>query len=655
MYSNYETFVIISVCFVTQMFCKLEPLPDELSSRLSLAQCVANVSKTFFGDGEILLVSLPVYEVSQTQASAIVLDRLLFMELFQVNHQSLVIKKTTNSRKDENYQKSVDNYVVQVRNVTELPENLKVLQGYPSWNPHAKFLIISVTIYEDNAISASYIVEQLWRQKISNGVILISNEKNRSIFDVYSWFPFKNGNCGDKFEKINIIDRCSYGKIDIGLDWFANKIPRKLNGCPIRVRTVIWPPFVLPHTKKVSNTSEEYIFEEGLEILLLNTMSEVANFSIIYTASDNLQDWGYIFANGTATGTLLYIKEEKADIAVSSFAASENTHLYFDIITYPIPESLKWCVPRADVIPVWKYFITILQLETFVCIMILFMLVSFLLWKFSFFQCKELNLYKRYSNVVQTVFGVMVNISTKSPPKSTAVRSIFLLWIFFSQLTSVYYQTFLVNVYSKPQFKKQIDTVDGIFENNLHLWFLPVDKRFFVNNNDRLSRKVIEKWNDCLNIDTCLHSTAFYKNSTTSIPRLSLRYLAKRYTDKNGQSLLYCFSNNIVTYPLEMILKKGFPFKEHFTNLVGWISDAGLLSHWGKQIFERTERKTSEDVKQEKEEHFTITIAHLIFPFVFLGVGYGLGLVMFMLELWVYKIKEQKHEGTSKKKILHKN
>ncbi|KAF5289202.1 hypothetical protein FQR65_LT00088 [Abscondita terminalis] len=616
-------FLIFLMCCVITTSCKLNPLPDEFTSRLSMAQCVANASKIFFGKGESLLVSLPVYEVSSKQSSGTVLDRLLFKELFEAGHLSVIIKKTKNSKKDEKYQKTVDNYVIQVRNVSELPENLKMLQGYPSWNPHAKFLIISVTLYEDNTSSAAFIVEQLWLQKIANGVILLTNQKDSTIFDAYSWFPFKNGNCGNNFEKVNIIDQCRFGKIFKNVNWFQNKIPRNLNGCPIKVRTVVWPPFVLPPTKKIINGTNQYEFKDGVEIRILNTMAQTANFSIIYTVSDQIQDWGQIFSNGSASGTLLYIKEEKADIAVSSFSASENTHLHFDIITYPIPESLKWCVPRADFVPVWMYFITVLRPEICLCIFLMLLLVAFIVWKFSSFQVNEFKTYKIFSNVFQNIFGVLLNVSIKILPRSDVVRAVFLMWTFFSLLMSVYYQTFLINLFSKSQYKKQIETVEEMFQSNLHLWFLPVGKRFFLNNNDFISANVIKRWKDCRNVNLCLQKTAFEKNSAVAIPSLSLRYLTKR--------------RNIVTYPLEMILKKGFPYKEHFTNLVGWISDAGLTTHWGKQIFEKTERLALDDINKRNEQHFTITISHLISMFFVLGVSYVLGFVALLFELWCYK------------------
>lgn len=152
---------ICLICFIKQQYCNLEPLPDELSSRLSLAQCVAVASDRFFEHGEILLVSLPLQEVSAKIKSAVLFNHLLFHELFYRSRLSIIIKETKEIRPDETYLKNIDNYVIQVRNVSGLAENLSILQGYASWNPHATFMVVTVTLFGDNEVSAAALIQQL--------------------------------------------------------------------------------------------------------------------------------------------------------------------------------------------------------------------------------------------------------------------------------------------------------------------------------------------------------------------------------------------------------------------------------------------------------------------------------------------------------------
>lgn len=639
----------LSVFFI-EIHSHLKPLPDELSSRLSLAKCVGTASSTFFEEGDILLVSLPVHEVSAFQASATVLDRLMFVELFNRSHVSLVIKKTTNFRKDEHYQKAVDNYVIQVRAVHELSENLNMLQGYISWNPHAKFLIVSVTIYEDNNLAAENIIQHLWNVKVFNAVVALPNALNLSQFDIYSWFPFSEGRCGDMFNKFQIIDSCSFGIIEKRINWFPQKVPHNLNGCPIKVRTVVWPPYVLSPEKKVEGTENQYIFTHGVEIMLMNTIAESANLSVNYTLSDTIQDWGLIDKNGTATGTLLHLIKEESDVAISSFAASIETHMFFDTIPYPIPESLKWCVPHADIYPSWKSFLTIVSTDTWCWFGFIFLIIGICLWKFSRIQKMEIPLYKHLPNCLQVTFAVLFNVSIRIQPKTNTVRLLFLVWVIFSLHFNVAYQTSLISVFAKAKYEHQISTVQEIFGKNLNLWFLPTEKRFFSNAEDWLSAKVLQNWRDCKDINECLYKTAFLKDSAVCTPTMYLTFIKDRFVTRSGDPRLYCFKNNIVTYPLEMLLRKGFPFKNYFTALIGRITSSGLMDHWKKQILFFKLESTSLVSEDDNTVQFKLTIDHLKIVFIQLGIGYVLSFLVMLLEIYVNKRKYFKEKPFKTKK-----
>ncbi|KAF2884625.1 hypothetical protein ILUMI_21546 [Ignelater luminosus] len=570
----------------------LEPLPDELSSRLSLAQCVAVASDRFFKHGEILLVSLPLQEVSATIKSAVLFNHLLFHELFYRSRLSIIIKETKEINPEEKYLKNIDNYVIQVRNVSSLEENLSILQAYASWNPHATFMIVTIV----------------------NGVILLPDPNDTSVFETYTWFPYAQHRCGNKFHELELIDKCRYGEFDTGVHWFPNKIPQDLNGCPVRVRTIIWPPFVLPPESKILETEDQYVFKNGLEILLMNTMAEMANFSVVYTISDIVQDWGEISYNGTATGTLLYLRNEQADVAISAFAVSIETHRHFDSIVYALPEALNWCVPHAAVIPQWKNILVVLSIDAIILLLVVYVVISYCIWRLSLSNTKESDFYKELVNCLQSSLSILVNSAVTIQPKSTLVRCLFLLWIFFCLHLSVGYQSSLMGVFAKTNHQKQINTFQEIFENKLKLRLLPTSRR----------------------------------DSATCTPRLYQQFVTRRYVSKDGDPLLYCFKESIVTYPLQMLLWKGYPLKEYFNDLAGRILSSGLITHWIKRIL--TEQISSDNTidTEEQAEHFSITITHLYLLFAHLALGYTLAFITLLLEIYV-------HKRRNRVKVLCKN
>lgn len=632
------TATILVVYILKRIHCSLEPLPDELSSRLSLAKCVAEVSDQFFKEGEIVLVSLPIQEVSTLQASATLLNNLLFYELFHRSQHSIIIKKTTTFKRHEVYQKSIDNYVIQVRNLSELKQNLRVLQGYFTWNPHARFVVVSVADYGNNKDAAANIIQQLWEHKVASGIVLLPNPQNRSSYETFSWFPFAGSHCGDGFEEVKIIDKCYFGKFDNGTDWFPDKIPHDLNGCPVRVVTVVWPPYVLAPEKKISGTKNEYDFRDGLEIRLMNTMAKAANFSVVYITSEVGQDWGFVDINGRATGAFQYLKNEEADAAISSFAVSVESHFYFDSIVYDIPEALIWCVPHATHVPKWKNLLDIIPVDTCMILIAIYTVVCFCMWRLSVYEHSESNLYKKLINCLQNVLAVILNIAVKVQPKSLTVRCFFMIWVFFTLHINVEYQTSLISAFSHPRYEKQIKTVTDIFENNLKLWLLSTAKPFFMNNDDWVSVKIVQNWNDCANISICLSRTAYNRDSGTCTPRLYKEFINNLYVNQKKEPLLYCFKESIVTFPLQMLLRKGYPLKEYFLTLYRRISAAGLTAHWERQILEN-QLKTSSDSSETTDDNteFKITIEHLYLLFVYLVLGYISGFVTLLAEIHVSK------------------
>jgi hypothetical protein len=133
----------------------------------------------------------------------------------------------------------------------------------PSWNPRAKFLLVLSGHDTDPHITVGrHICEILWDiSKISNLVVLIPNcsqvlttnhtslmaVEETKTFDLYSFFPYKSGNCG-KVTDIIIIDKWlleQNGSFERNTNLFPPKLPDDLMGCPIRVSAIGLEPFII--------------------------------------------------------------------------------------------------------------------------------------------------------------------------------------------------------------------------------------------------------------------------------------------------------------------------------------------------------------------------------------------------------------------------
>ncbi|KAF5289203.1 hypothetical protein FQR65_LT00089 [Abscondita terminalis] len=616
----------------------LKPPPNEFNSRLSIAQCIGKATKNYINQSEIVLVSLSIRELSNTIASGVLIDRLLLGELFDHDYISVITKKTNKPNYNDNFfLKRIRNFIILIRTLEEFPENLRQLQQYPSWNPDANFIVFSLFQFSNTSLIIDELTRQLINYKISNGIILLPSNEPLS-YDVFSWFIYSDKNCGSNYNATKLIDKCRFGNFEVGTTWFNNKIPNDLKGCSIKVRAVVWPPYVLKPIEKIFERKDEYVFNQGIEIMTLSALSKMINFSIIYTMSEDIQDWGTVTSNGSSSGALWYLQQNLMDAAVGSFSSTVDSHRYLDSIAYAAPETLHWCVAQSQTIPKWKYYFVIVKPKVLTLIVIAYYLIAFLLWRFSLYSEEESQVYKNFVTCLVYMFSIMVNVTVKILPKSIKVRTCFFLWIFLNVQLVVLYQTRITSIFTRPIFETQIDSFDDIVKNEMGFLFLPVSMRLFMNDQDKLSRYVKQRWIQCDNISRCLDEVAFHRNVTMCVPKMYMRYVSNRYITDTGKPQIHCIKSSILNFPIQMMLRKGFPLKHRFRRLMFQIVAAGFFSFWVKRAFNNVTK-----VRPHTEDDVVIiTLENFYFALICLSIGLTLGAVTFCLEICYDKRKNNK-------------
>lgn len=621
---------------------RLEPLPDELTERVSLADCIVSCCSRFFTGEEMITVSLSPEEVGQDQPSATVTDRILLPRLTNVGKWSLLITKS--SSRTTNFFKQTGSYIIHIRTKDEIKRHIENLKKYRSWNPSAKLMVVSTEIFNNASDVVGGIVETLWSAKVVDGIIILPDSKKPSFFSVYSWFPYSAGNCGNDFYKIKILDNCTFGDFEENADLFPNKIPKKLNDCPVRVRVVQWPPYVMPPKNHISGT-EIYDFNDGLEIKLINTVAERANFKIIYYMSNTTQNFGTVNSNGTTTGIFSALKEERTDIALGSLALSDERGNKFDFSTTYHVESLTWCVPHAKSQPSIEKLTNTLKTETWVVLVIACLCCTILVWALSNFEKREMDVYKTFPSVMQNTLLVIMATPVKHLPKTTVVRLFFFLWIFSSLVMDIYYTTYMISTLTSASYAGQINTLDQILDYKLKLYIMPNTIQYF-NGSTWQMKRILKEWNNCTHINDCLARVAFQRDSTVCVPRLYMEYVYNSYVDADKQPLLYYFKESVVSFPITMYMTKGYPLKHRINELIARVISAGFITFWEKNIFEYKWKNASFITEENSEvvEEKWLTIDHLEAVLFSLVIGHILAVVVFVLELVVYRRKKNKIE-----------
>jgi hypothetical protein len=118
------------------------------------------------------------------------------------------------------------------------------------WNPRGRFIVV-VTDQDSSSLmsEALKIYEIMWMEyKAVNTVVLMPDSSlNYTVLDLYSGFPYQNGNC-EKVKEITLLDKWvseKNGTFSENTNLFPSKIPNNFQKCVIKVASLGIPPFVI--------------------------------------------------------------------------------------------------------------------------------------------------------------------------------------------------------------------------------------------------------------------------------------------------------------------------------------------------------------------------------------------------------------------------
>lgn len=642
-------FKLIIITLLPLSICKLQTLPDEITPRISLSYCIVFGCQRYFnGSSNILLVSLPLSEVNPLKPSSIRLDNLLLYDVFNLYKFSVFINKADHKIQQYVAVSKAESYIIQIRNKYDVDGTLSKLKLHDTWNPAAKFIVISASYYQDHYDVAAHIVQVMWKLKIINAVILLPKTDNSVFYNVYSWLPYNEGKCGVEFSEVKIIDLCAFGNFSKGINWFPNRIPNDLKKCEVKVRTIIWPPFVNYPIRRIPNTNQ-YEFQTGIEIKIMNTIAKAANFTVNYTLSDRMQDWGGIGANNTSTGMMASLINEEVDIGMCSLSATILRHLSFESSLPYIEEALTFCVPQSDLKPYWMKVMAILSIEVLLSCFICIMLITIISVHLARNENAEANTYKEYTSNILNILCMLMSSPVFMLPKTGPVRFLIMTWVIFCLNLNTIYQTSLISVLSSRTYEQKLTTVEDLINSNLDIYILSTDKKFFREDSSTITKIVKSKSKECNDMEECLAEVAFKKDAAMLTPRTYYRYISNKYIADDGHALVFCFRENMVSYQIEMLMRKGFVLRNRINEILDRIISSGLIPMWTKETF----REGFIEKSGVKKLSNAMTLSQILFVFYIYGIAMLVSVFVFIGELLVYKYyhKEIRNKYISKEEI----
>lgn len=173
------------------------------------------------------------------------------------------------------------NYLMLMLKFDDLLPAIQMWRSLPTWNPLAQTVIVFMDPI-DTTDEMNKLVRKVFELLLEYGIIYanavyqMKDDPNK--MEAMTWFPFKDECCASSVDSIYKIDECIVSEnlnektgevtkskkfVEFNAHLYP-KIPNTLHGCPMRVSTFIWEPFVVGNDTWV---------ESGVEILMLKTIT----------------------------------------------------------------------------------------------------------------------------------------------------------------------------------------------------------------------------------------------------------------------------------------------------------------------------------------------------------------------------------------------
>jgi len=559
-----------------------------------------------------------------------------------------------------------------------LQNQLENLKYSTSWNPRGRFLVVTTDKNNEPAqLLAAHICSILWQvARIVNVVVLIPNQfayrpllavKSTNIsspdkLNLYTWFPFKLGGCGE-VQDVILLDEWLFensGRFSENAKLYASKVPKNFMGCPINVGTIGIDPYVITTVNYTQNDGGIPYKLTGLSIELLKLVCEKMNLTTIFLPpSLNLE-------LDSAVKEIAELEDDFSDVlagtiplvpvvVTSSFDATiPYTHLNFKMLV-PCPKAIPGAesILKTFSLSVWLTIGLVLLLTTAV-----FCCAGNGPYRSV---CNDTHRYWSLSNCFHNVWAVFVGVPVPQQPKTYSIRIFFFNFVCFCFALSTVFQAFFVSYLVEPQYERRIETLDELLDSDTVYGYHPFIN-FFQGTADYpelvkfFEHKKLKE--DCSDIRKCIERMITKRDIASIIAPWFATYVAREMGTVDVGKVICSLDEYIISADVTFLFKKGNPFLNRFNTLTRRYLVAGLMEKQWKELQHRASLMGRRRFREAGGEmFFAFSVSQLMPAFVVLLVGTVFSSVLFIAELIVYclcKRKEKKNSRIRRVRRLYK-
>jgi hypothetical protein len=453
--------------------------------------------------------------------------------------------------------------------------------------------------------------------------VYVFQESNK--YDIYSFFPYEGGRCGDNLEAV-LVNQCySENAVELAnnIDLFPNKGPTSFAGCSVAVLNNDKEPYEININKNTDLYQSTGFKFRGLKREYLRLATDVMKMEI-QEITENICSISVWNIHGVC-------------IALQN---AINNHIFEASIPY-IFDAFKWYVPCTKSVLKMERILAVFNLSVWLTVLSVVLITGLVFWfsaKCSYRSVvRESHSYKTVIRCMCNVWCIMMGVPVSEMPRTSRVRAVFCLFVCFSFATSTIFQSFFMYFLVSQSSLKPLTTLENLKNSTLKYGKNDFSHRFLTNTGykgfEGLNLEVFE----CPDIHKCLERLFTQGDIAVVSRKIEAEYVASQIDLPDGK-LLCSLDEDILVSNQAMYVFKGDPIVGHLNVLLRRIMEAGLVDKiWSEFIFGVELRNTgkTKDVhcKVCKSNFDVFSLSHLKVAFLVLGFGHALSATVFLAEI----------------------
>ncbi|KAJ9594782.1 hypothetical protein L9F63_013914 [Diploptera punctata] len=512
---------------------------------------------------------------------------------------------------------------------------------------------ISRKIYKDYYIYDSLIIIPHIKSNIDNDdyyeYIKGEDNETKDTFLLYTWLPFHTDG-----QRSILLDDWALGTESSSkiqrTNLFPKKIPPKINTTQLELTPVQNYPILIKTGNYTDDKGLIHYEYDGPEIRVMEIIAKNLNLPIRYVESPS-EEYTYI---SRITDVIYFISLRGSDIGIGSLPIHSGAIGFAEFTDPYYITGDTWYVPCPKPYPRLKKISETFPLSVWLLFAVVVVLTSLVTWCRSKWN-KGLEVANYYSGVMcfYCMWAVILGVSVPNMPRTSSVRWLFLLFVWYAFIMNMLFQTFFTSYLVDPGIIDQVHTIDGLLESGIQMgYYKGADAYYFADESDPISKIIKSRSEDCSdkNYKKCLLKVIVDKNYSSLRSELYADHFVKT-TMPSRKKPLCSLDNRFISYYIGLYIKKNLPFLEPINTCLSYLTAGGIVEKIFSEFKYSWKYQVSPDAElydHEEDEYFVFNVSHLIIGFYILASGFTVSFIAFICEI-IHKFLYSKVL-----KILHK-